>query len=266
MNFKNIRISKSISFFTNNILITYPHLINKHDINKPTIFFGVYRFEDYEALRIHKSKGLIIWGGSDTLKVRLMKAFEQNFGPIFKNRQRFYHIAQSNWISDDLKKLDYTHTLLPWYSLDKSKFKCVKKGDYIYIYLPNSFYGSDIFEKIKQKLNGKYKFVIGGGNMGTEKKIPYDKMSEIYAKCFIGLRLVPHDGLGSTVQELGLMGIKCVHNGNSPSALNYKNADDIIKHIENEAKTIGFKDEELSREVNNYLHIPDDFFKVSTYF
>jgi len=91
-------------------------------------------------------------------------------------------------------------------------------------------------------------------------------MPSVYSKCFIGLRLVPHDGLGSTVQELGLMGIKCVHNGNSPSALNYKNIDDILKHIENEAKTIGLKDEELSKKVYNYLTIPDNFFNVSTYF
>ena len=102
--------------------------------------------------------------------------------------------------------------------------------------------------------------------MGNEEKISYHKMPETYSKCFIGLRLVPYDGLGSTVQELGLMGIRCVHNGNSPSALNYKNIDDIIKHIENEAKTIGSKDEELAKKVNEYLTIPDNFFKISTYF
>ena len=76
------------------------------------------------------------------------------------------------------------------------------------------FYGYNIFMAIKQKLS--YEIIIGDG------KIPYEKMSETYAQCFVGLRLVPHDGLGSTVQELGLMGIKCVHNGNSPSALNYE--------------------------------------------
>ena len=124
----------------------------------------------------------------------------------------------------------------------------------------NPFYSSTLINKLEKQLNHKYKFITADG------KIPYNKMSEIYSKSFIGLRLVPHDGLGSTVQELGLMGIKCVHNGSSPSALKYRNVDDIIKHIENEALTIGLKDEELSKNVDKYLTIPDNFFKVSTYF
>ena len=91
-------------------------------------------------------------------------------------------------------------------------------------------------------------------------------MPSLYNKCFIGLRLVPHDGLASTVQELGLMGIKCVHNGNSPSALNYNTISDILSHIEKEAKTIGTKDEKLAEEVKKYLTIPNTFFNVDTYF
>ena len=263
--FKNIRISKAIQFFKDKILKTYPKLIDLHDIYKPTIFFGMYREEDYVAIKRHKSKGLIIWGGTDS--TWCLKGWRgKNYLQILKNNEQFYHIAQSKWISDDLNKLNISHKLLPWYSFDKSKFKCVEKGECIYIYLPSKYYGSNLFNQVKEKLKGKYKFIIGGGNLNTEPKIPYNKIAEIYSKCFIGLRLVPHDGLGSTVQELGLMGIKCVHNGNSPSALNYKNIDDIIKHIENEAKTIGFRDEKLSKKVDDYLQIPDTFFKVNEYF
>lgn len=260
--FEYIYMSESIIFFKKQILKTYPNLKYGYISSKPMIFFGVYRPEDYKLVSEHKHKCLIIWGGSDVLK--LEKNLKKNNCLI--NKSKFFHIAQSKWISDDLKNLKIKHKLLPWYSLDKSKFTCKEKGKSIYIYLPKKFYGFEIFEDLKKKLNGKYKFIIGGGNMGKEEKISYHKMPEIYSKCFIGLRLVPHDGLGSTVQELGLMGIKCVHNGNSPSALNYKNIDDIIKHIENEAKTIGSKDEELAKKVNEYLTIPDNFFKVSTYF
>lgn len=261
-NFEYIYISQSIIFFKEQILKTYPNLKYGYVSNKPMIFFGLYRQEEFNLVTRHQHKCLIIWGGTDALKFR--NKFELQ--PLLKNSNKFFHIAQSKWISDDLKSLNFKNKCLPWYSLEKSKFKCSKKGDSIYIYLPNRWYGASLFDALKKKLNGKYEFIIGGGNLGKEKKIPYNKMPEIYSKCFIGLRLVPHDGLGSTVQELGLMGIKCVHNGNSPSALNYKNVDDIIKHIENEAKTIGFKDEELSNKVNEYLTIPDNFFKVKTWF
>ena len=157
--------------------------------------------------------------------------------------------------------MQLSHYTIPWYSLNKKLFHPVNKGINIYVYKRyNPFYSSTLINKLEKQLGHKYKFITANGN------IPYNKISEIYSKSFIGLRLVPHDGLGSTVQELGLMGIKCVHNGSSPSALKYRNVDDIIKHIENEAKTIGLKDEELSKKVEKYLTIPDNFFKVSTYF
>ena len=262
--FENIYVSASITFFKDIILKTYPNLKYGYDANKPMIFFGMYRNEELNLVLNHRHKCLIIWGGSDALKFKAKS--KSLVYPFFRNSSKIFHIAQSKWISDDLKSLNFKHKLLPWYSLTKSKFTCKEKGNCIYIYLPTRFYGADLFEKLKKKLNGKYEFIIGGGNLRKEQRIPYDKMPEIYSKCFIGLRLVPHDGLGSTVQELGLMGIKCVHNGNSPSALNYKNIDDIIKHIENEAKTIGLKDEELSKKVDKYLNIDSSFFKVATWF
>ena len=262
--FENIYISQSIIFFKEQILKTYPNLKYGYVSNKPMIFFGLYRPEDFRLAIKHQYKCLIVWGGSDALKFK--NGSKMELQPLLRNTYKFFHIAQSKWISDDLKSLNFKHKLLPWYSLDKSKFTCTEKGKSIYIYLPNRFYGANLFEEVKKKLMGKYEFIIGGGNLGRERKIPYNKMPEIYSKCFIGLRLVPHDGLGSTVQELGLMGIKCVHNGNSPSALNYKDIDDIIKHIENEAKTIGLKDEELSKKVDKYLNIDSSFFKVHTWF
>jgi len=273
-NFEYIYMSQSIIFFKEQILKTYPNLKYGYVLNKPMIFFGMYREKEMNLVMKHEHECLVIWGGGDILyftkktitKSKKKDHIRKRTYNFFRNKNKIFHIAQSKWISDDLKSLNLKHKLLPWYSLIKSNFTCKEKGNCIYIYLPTKFYGVDLFEELKKKLNGKYEFIIGGGNLKKEQRIPYYKMPEIYSKCFIGLRLVPHDGLGSTVQELGLMGIKCVHNGNSPSALNYKNIDDITEHIENEAKTIGSKDEELARKVDEYLTIPDNFFKVSTYF
>ena len=259
MKFENIVFSKSIIFFKDLILSTYPNLKYGYVKSKPMIFFGVYRDEDIELIKNHNSYSLIIWGGSDSIPHNKRRNIQHK---LFTTKKNIFHIAQSKWIANDLKSYKYPFKQIPWYSLKKNLFKCSKKGKCIYIYMSNSkFYGKDIYDKIIEKLGNKYEIIHR-----NKPFIPNEEMPSVYSKCFIGLRLVPHDGLGSTVQELGLMGIKCVHNGNSPSALNYKNIDDILKHIENEAKTIGLKDEELSKKVYNYLTIPDNFFNVSTYF
>lgn len=65
------------------------------------------------------------------------------------------------------------------------------------------------------------------------------------------------------MQELGLMGIKSIHNGDSPSCLNYVTFDDICKHIDNEIKTIGSQDIELANSVRQYLTLDPKFFKTS---
>ena len=252
--FTTLVISKDIKFFTRQILKTYPHLKLGYDPNKPAIFFGIYRQEDVFNIIHHKSYGLIILGGSDSMKKPVLQFLSQI------DKRRFYVIAQSKYISDDLKTFNIRHVQKPWYSLNKNMFKPTIKGNKIYIYMPKPWYGKNIFDKMKPQLEKKYKIIVGNG------KFKYEDMPYIYSQCFIGLRLVPHDGLGSTVQELGLMGIKCVHNGGAPSALSYNSIADIINHIDSEYKTVGTKDIGLSSEVNNYLQINEDFFLVSTYF
>ena len=259
MKFENIVLSRSIIGFKDRILTTYPNLNYRYVKNKPMIFFGVYTNEDLELIKNHNSYSLIIWGGSDSLPSFALRAKQHKLFTIKKN---IFHIAQSLWIANDLKLYKYAFKQVAWYSLKKHLFNCCKKGKCIYIYKSNEvFYGKNIYNKIRKELEKKYQIIDG-----IAPWLPHDKMPSLYNKCFIGLRLVPHDGLASTVQELGLMGIKCVHNGNSPSALNYNTISDILSHIEKEAKTIGTKDEKLAEEVKKYLTIPNTFFNVDTYF
>ena len=81
-----------------------------------------------------------------------------------------------------------------------------------------------------------------------------DKVNEAYQNSFISIRLTKFDGLSDTVQCLGLMGIKCVWNGGTPSGLSFKIENDVINHIKNERKTIGDVDENLAKLVENFLN------------
>ncbi len=253
--FENLHVSSGIDFFKNQILKTHKNLKLRYDINKPCVFFGIYNNIDVNLIRNHKSYGMIIFGGSDVLYKFVYKFLKE------LDYNRFVLISQSKWITQDLKKYGLKSYQVPWYSLDKSKFTPTKKGNKIYAYCPNSnpsFYRMDIIEKIKSLT--EYDIIIGDGTFD------YSKMPNIYSQCFIGLRLLHHDGLGSTVQELGLMGIKCVHNGNTPSGISYKHTNDILNAINNEAKSIGTTDYKLAASVDKFLTINSNFFKLSNYF
>ena len=55
-------------------------------------------------------------------------------------------------------------------------------------------------------------------------------MPNVYAKCFIVLRLTTLDGNANTVQECQVMNIPVVHN-QSDYGLKWVTKDDVIKHI-----------------------------------
>jgi hypothetical protein len=61
------------------------------------------------------------------------------------------------------------------------------------------------------------------------------------------------------------MGIKSVHNGDSPSSLNYQSFEDICRHIDNERKTIGTCDEDLAKRVREYLTLDPNFYDTAFY-
>ena len=95
------------------------------------------------------------------------------------------------------------------------------------------------------------------------------ELNEIYKQIFVGIRLTRFDGLSSTVQDLGLRGIKTIWNGGTPSALSYGSEQDIINHIRNEEKLIGQTDTALSEACKKYLDANNEsynyIYKTSTY-
>ena len=91
------------------------------------------------------------------------------------------------------------------------------------------------------------------------------ELHKIYSSCFIGIRLTKHDGISATVQEMGLLGIKTIHNGNSPSCINYTNYDSIIQKINEERKTIGTIDYETAKKTYDFLNINKDWLSIEYY-
>jgi len=191
------------------------------------IFFGMYSVKDIKILKNHKGYKFLIWGGTDC---------NWNYRDRVKNFQiinkipNLYHIAISKDIQERIHLKNIESIFFDLDLVDKELFKPIsKKGNSIFIY--NGFtknkeyiYGEKIYAEVVKRLP-MFKFIYS-----NELNLPHEKMPEIYAKCFIGLRLTEHDGNANMVQEMKAMNIPVVHN-QSDYGLKWKNVSDIIRYI-----------------------------------
>ncbi len=249
---KQIYISTCVRAFTNIIRNKY-NLEPYNDINQPAIFFGLYKESDYMKLSHHRSLAVVIYAGTDALNVyshRYKDIYINYISILRQNNVKLLSI--SKWILNDLISIDIKSKYINFNLIDEDIFSPVKKGKSIYIYTSKRnpvFYGSNIYGQIIKELPD-INFIIT-----TKASHKRDKLRDVYGKCFIGLRLTAHDGNANTVQELGLCGIKCIHNGLMPNAIRWDNKDDIIKNILEEQKTVGQIDNQMADKVKNFLDV-----------
>jgi len=243
-----IRFSESVKKFKEPMIDKYGLKPYKYD-DLPVIFFGLYRIEDYLELVSHKSKSIIIWRGSDSLNI---KKYEKYIPKIKKSK----NIAISQFISDDLSKYEISHKKIPITSTKNIK-NLKPRGENIYFYgdLENKMYGGDIIKRIIDKI--PYNVIFTKSN--TYKK---EELEKIYESCFIGLRLTKHDGLPNTVCEMGLMGRKCLYNGNTPNAIPYTSDKDIITLINKEYKNRNLDNSEIVDNMYDFLNIDDSWLYI----
>ena len=228
------------------------------DVNKPTIFFGVYNTEEYLRVINHKSLAVVVWGGSDSMAL----------SPVISalNLPHIKHISGSKWITNDLEKAGIKPIYLPISCADNSKLqlKAQPLGECIYVYTAEGqgayFYGKDYYQRLMEKYGTKI-FYISTAHTYTRDQL----YNTVLPNCFIGLRIVPHDGLSETVSELGLMGRRVIYNGCEPNALNYTSYEDIIEHIENERKYIGETHEFVAEKMRKFLEIGNEWLNTEYY-
>ena len=191
------------------------------------IFFGMYSIRDIYKLINNNEYKFLIWGGTDcnwNYRDRV-----QNF-EIINKIPDLYHIAISRDIQERLHLKNIESIFLNLNLVDKELFKPVLiKGESIFIYNGytkgnETIYGGKIYREVVKKLP-EFNFIYS-----NKLNLPYEKMPEIYAKCFIGLRLTDHDGNANMVQEMMAMNIPVVHNL-SDYGLKWKNVSDIIGYI-----------------------------------
>ena len=125
---------------------------------------------------------------------------------------------------------------------DYSLFKPNILGDKIYCYIgmesrKNEF-NFEMIQSIQSEI--KYEIIYPLMDSINEFYSSDDLKEKYYDKCFLSLNLSEGTGM-TTVRELGLMGRKTITNSeyNFPSMIKYKDREDIIRIINEEAKKIG---------------------------
>ena len=228
MRVDQVYIAPSIKFFKDNFL-KKNKLKEYYDINKPTLFFGLWESSDL----IKKHQGIKI----------LLPCTPHDY-PVINNYENTFFICSDNYeLPNNVVRKSITPEIK-----DYTMFTPNVLGDKIYLY--SGFKnGWDFKKDFINEIQKKFIFEIittSHENLKDYYDIKYLK-NEFYDKCFLNLNLTGGHGL-STVIELGLMGRKTIFKSEYknniqrlefPNFIDYSSIDDIIGIIDNESQKIG---------------------------
>lgn len=226
----------------------YKFLKPYSDVNAPSFFYSTRSLE--QIILRHKGPAVMIVNND-------IRPIQQNLEWV-KNRKNLYFISTSKLMSVYLDGLGLKYVEFPWHVGDLRTATSHPKGNSVYFYgagKHDNLYGYHIFTRLMKKHFPHLNVIYARYNPSLPPFVNYPKkeLPEVYKKVFVSVRLTRFDGLSDTVQSLGIRGVKTIWNGGTPSALSYGSEQDIINHIRNEEKTIGFNDVELSNKCKRYL-------------
>lgn len=204
---------------------------------EPSVFFGMYRYEDLRLSEDNKADKIIFWTGQDALDC---EDFPR--GVNVTAHINIYKLFMSLGLQIKLvKPAAFLNTVSPQVL-----------GPKIYAYCPSSspdYHGKKLIDQLRC---GGYEIVIGDGRHSQQewKHI----RNGYYNDIFIGLCLSEFAGGGGSIIEMGLRGINVVTNVfDLPNCKPFKCVDDIAYIIEEEKKRIGTVNEQLANDVWNDL-------------
>jgi len=242
-------VSKSIQTFRSEYMEKF-NLTQYFDHHLPVVMFGMYEPADYQFYLSHKGSIMVVWCGSDSLMITPERV-------NILNKRPAKHIVKSKFGAADLQKWNIKYDIIP-VSWQNTNYDAIPLGDSIYFYGNgrNNFYGDQYLPEIRHRTRLNIIQTIPG-------KYPKGTMKEIYSHCFIGLRLTTHDGLPNTVLEMGMMGRRCIYNGDLPNVLRWFGINDICTTIEYENKNRDYINiKKVSSDMKNFINIGTDWLEI----
>jgi len=258
MRIEQVRVSDAIPYFKDKVRRRFG-LREYDNPNEPAVFWGCDRtLGGMKVIAEHKTDCVLVWAGTDALRMR----GEPNLYESMR-LPHIHHVAQSSFIADDLKYLGIPHVQVPVNCAEPSVFRPRPLGTYIYVYAPRpqespNKYGAEIVDELRA--NKTLPFIV----TSSCRTYAREKMPDIYGQSFVGLRLTAHDGMSHTVSEMGLMGRRCIWNGNSPNAIPYRDAKDVLELIDAEYRNPP-DPYVVSEEMRAFLDVGDDWLNIDWY-
>ena len=248
MRLQHARVSRGLTFFKDAFLSNYKL---KECTNKmqPCVMFGMYRGDDYDFYLKHQAPILVVWCGSDSMAPRLTPLRRK----IILSKPH-KHIATHDHGSADLKAAGIPHEVIP-VTPAKIEFEHEPRGDNVYFYStgPDGYrdrmYGRRFLPEIKKRI-GKINIIEA-----DQQTYNRQELREVYKSCFLALRLTGHDGVPTTVLEMGIMGRKSVFNGSVPHCMHWNGVEDIAQTILKEYETRKQDNKYISEDIRKYLDI-----------
>ena len=259
--FRQALVSPSLVFFREDFHTKFD-LAEYHDPEAPAVFFGCYTSRDLKAIARHQGPRLIIWAGTDAWpRHRRARARLTRVATLGET----YNVAISEFVAKDLATYGLGFVRLPVTPVDLQApdldLRPMPRGPKVYVYTSEDparreVYGQSLVARVQSRLPD-LEFITCHA-----RSVPRSELPEIYRQCFIGLRLVAHDGLPNTVVELAMMGRRTVHNGGLPSSLPWKTEQDVVELVRQEQGSIGSVDDGVAARTAEYLTLPKDWLTV----
>lgn len=252
MRIQQFRSSNNVRYFAQRMMDKFS-LVRFTDYSEPVILYGMYKDEDYELLQ--KTKGTVIWCGTDATVVNSKRA------DIIKAHPH-RHIAKSKQVQNTLRKWEIDSELIPVTSTPLN-IECKPRGNAIYAYVcsdnpvMHTKYKMPILKKLESEL--PYKFIYT-----TIKKHNAEDLLMVYEKCFIGIRLLDHDGLSNSILEMGLMGRRTISNSGLPGTIPWGSFKTIKYNIEREFASRKEDNKAISEAVRNFIDIDDQWLEYQS--
>lgn len=250
---EQIRVSHNVRFFGDRMTRKFK-LRLFDDPQKPTVMYGVYNASDYEFFEKSEVPIIALWRGTDA------KVVTENKAKIILSRNDVKHYAASPCVQRSLKAWGIHSEFLPITSTDVN-IKNEKRGKCVYAYIASRTnvmrerYRLGVLRRLEATTRIRFIYTY-------LYQYPFDKLMEVYRRCFVGIRLLGHDGLSNSILEMGLMGRRTISNSGLPYTISWKKESDIRDAIIHEYKNRLDDNTEISRAYRKLIDIGDAWLEL----
>jgi len=193
-------------------------------------------------LKMLKKKVIIQWAGSDILQLYISHKSKMTTALTMKLA---VHLCTSSWNQRELSQFGIKANLIKSEVVGlnvSTNVPSLPHNFTVLAYLPKSrfnFYGGGIIEKLIEEYPSITFIIVGDDGEGRIKAknvkwlgyIPFKKMSDIYKRTTVLIRMPEHDGLSNMVIEALIHGRYVIYNYRFPYCCHARNYEEVKSWI-----------------------------------